>query len=238
MFAATLKQRVKLALTFGARWISRREYRHQRFKRHNERAVEFAFVFRKLSEVCPHEALDVGTGTTALPHLMRNCGPLVTAIDNVTDYWPHGLVNRHYHVIDDDITEPTLTARFDLITCISVLEHIEAADRAVASMLGLLRLGGHLLLTFPYTEDSYVRSVYDLPGSTNVLERSYITQSFSRANVDRWLEATPGARLIEQEYWRFWTGDHWTVGEKVLPPQRATADSSHQISCLHIQRGH
>jgi hypothetical protein len=28
------------------------------------------------------------------------CGFVVTAIDNVRDYWDHGMVNRHWTVLD------------------------------------------------------------------------------------------------------------------------------------------
>jgi len=115
------KQVIKSQLNLYQKWVCRREFESQAFTRLNERPIEFGFVFRKLGEIYPRTILDVGTGTTALPHLMRNCGFLVTAIDNVHDYWSSGMINRHYHVIDDDITATRLTDTFDLITCISVL---------------------------------------------------------------------------------------------------------------------
>jgi len=164
-------------------WISKREFESQVFTRFNERPIEFGFVFRKFQEIYPRKVLDVGTGTTALPHLMSNCGFLVTAIDNVHDYWPSGMLNRHYHVIDDDITDSRLKETFDLITCISVLEHIEQADQAVQNMFSLLNPNGHLLMTFPYNEKSYVKNVYDLPGSSYGRGSSYITQSYSRTEL-------------------------------------------------------
>lgn len=160
------KQTVKKLLNLYPEWICRREFESQTFIRFNERPVEFSFVFRKIGEIYPRKILDVGTGTTALPHLMRNCGSLVTATDNVRDYWPFGMVNRHFYVIDDDITATRLSDKFDLITCISVLEHIQKSDDAVRNMLSLLKSNGHLILTFPYNEKSYVRNVYKLPGSS------------------------------------------------------------------------
>ena len=38
--------------------------------------------------------------------LLASCGYVVTAIDNIRDYWPNGMVNRHWHVQNDDITKP------------------------------------------------------------------------------------------------------------------------------------
>ena len=42
--------------------ICRQEFEAQKFKRFNERAVEFAFIFRALSRLYPRTVLDVGTG--------------------------------------------------------------------------------------------------------------------------------------------------------------------------------
>jgi 2-polyprenyl-3-methyl-5-hydroxy-6-metoxy-1,4-benzoquinol methylase len=160
------KSVVKRALDRYPQRICRQEFESQVFSRFNERPVEFAFVFRKLGELYPRKVLDVGTGTTALPHLMRNCGFVVTAIDNVRDYWPSGMQNRHYHIIDDDITNSRLEESFDAVTCVSVLEHIERSADAVANMFRLLNQDGHLIMSFPYTERAYVRNVYEIEGSS------------------------------------------------------------------------
>jgi 2-polyprenyl-3-methyl-5-hydroxy-6-metoxy-1,4-benzoquinol methylase len=109
-------------------------------------------LLKKLTEIYPHNVLDVGTGITSLPQLIRNCGYHVTAIDNIRDYWPTGMVNRHYYVINDDITNTQLVKKFDLVTCVSVLEHIDKCDDAIRNMFSLLNPEGHLILTFPYTE--------------------------------------------------------------------------------------
>lgn len=230
-----LRRMVKHALDGYVRRLCQDEFERQAFSRFNERPVEFAFVFRKLAEIYPKTILDVGTGTTALPHLMANCGFLVTATDNVRDYWPQGMTNRHYHVIDDDITATRLTGPFDLITCVSVLEHIERSDDAVRNMFRLLRPGGHLVLTMPYTESEYVRNVYDLPGSSYGKGLPYVAQSYSRRELDRWVSEN-NAQIVEQQYWRFWEGEHWTVGAQQIPPMRVTAHQRHQLTCLLLRK--
>src|SRR5690348_15240857 len=75
------------------RWALKREYESQQFRRHNERTAEFAFVFRAIGRTAPRTLLDIGTGTTALPAAIANCGVLVTAVDNVRDYWEDGMLN-------------------------------------------------------------------------------------------------------------------------------------------------
>lgn len=70
--------------------------------------MEYGFVFRSVAATCPKSVLDVGTGQTALPSLLRTCGPVVTATDNIKGYWPKGMTNWHYHVIQDDIVNTHL----------------------------------------------------------------------------------------------------------------------------------
>lgn len=230
-----VKSKIKTLLHIGTSWLCKWEYNHQAFYYFNERPVELAFVFRKFAEIYPYKILDVGTGTAALPHLMRNCGALVTATDNIKDYWPAGMFNRHYHIINDDITHTRLKKKFDLITCISVLEHIEKPDIAVRNMFSLLNPGGYILLTFPYNENRYVRNVYELHGSSYGQEAPYITQSYSRTELNQWLQENQGV-IIDQEYWDCWSGDYWTVGRQIIPPLKVSADEKHQLSCIHIQK--
>ncbi|MGZ0172117.1 MAG: class I SAM-dependent methyltransferase [Planctomycetales bacterium] len=230
------KQIVKNALNWYPRRVCRQEFETQKFTILNERPVEFGFVFRKIGEIAPRTILDVGTGTTALPHLMRNCGCLVTATDNVRDYWPSGMINRHFYIMDDDITATRLADKFDLVTCVSVLEHIQKPDDAVRNMLSLLKPNGHLILTCPYSEQSYVRNVYELPGSSYGQGKPYITQSYSRSELDRWTGEN-NATIVDQEHWQYWQGEHWTVGEQILPPKLVTSDDRHQHTCILLRKG-
>jgi hypothetical protein len=101
-------------------------------------------------------------------------------------------------------------------------------------MFKLLNPGGHLLMSFPYTERSYVRNVYELPGSSYGKGRPYITQSYSHQNVDRWLAESNGM-IQEQELWQCWEGEHWTVGKQVIPPRRVSSSDTHQLTCLHLR---
>ena len=86
------------AVLYQVKKICEREFLSQTPGNINERPIEFSFVFKYLTRFYPKTILDVGTGLTSLPHLMRSCGFMVTAIDNVRDYWPKGMVNRHYYI--------------------------------------------------------------------------------------------------------------------------------------------
>lgn len=224
------------------RWVNwavrkqcRREYDRQQLLPVNERPIEYAFLFRSLTRAWPKSVLDVGTGQTSLPHLIRTCGFVVTATDNVKDYWPSGMTNRHFHVIDDDITRTKLDRTFDFVSCISVLEHIRDHAAAVNGMWSLLNPGGHLLLSFPYNEKTFVENAYDLPGTTVKEKMPFVTHVYSRKEVDGWLSGK-NASIVEQEYWRFFTGEFWTVGERVAPPEPSRADGPHHVTCILIRK--
>ncbi len=223
-------------LWWPVRRTLRDEFRNQPFVAINERPVELSFTFRHLSRLPVRTILDVGTGKTALPHLMRNCGYVVTAMDNVKDFWPRGMVNRHWHIVDDDITSPhQVDGLFDFVTCISVLEHIEAAAKAVENLAGKLLPGGHLVITVPYREEEGCPNVYALPRSNARPLPPYIAQAFCRRDVVAWCQKN-GMALVEQEHWRFWDGLYWTEGSRISPPQPATATTPHQLTCLLFRR--
>ncbi|KPK97628.1 MAG: hypothetical protein AMJ95_08075 [Omnitrophica WOR_2 bacterium SM23_72] len=182
------------------RELNKREYKSQRFKK-NERDIEYRFVFNSLLQTNPITVLDIGSGTTSLPSLMNTCGFVVTAIDNIYDYWPSGMFNKHFYVVNDNIVQTKITEKFDLITCISVLEHIKNHKSAIQNMFSLLKPGGHLVLTFPYNENSYIENVYKVPNAGYGQNVPFICQVYSRNELNSWLKDNGGI-LLEQEYWQ------------------------------------
>jgi 2-polyprenyl-3-methyl-5-hydroxy-6-metoxy-1,4-benzoquinol methylase len=211
------------------------EFRYQTFRRHNERPIEFGFVFQQVATLRPVTVLDIGSGITALPHMLWSCGSVVTAIDNVTDYWDEGMVNRHWRVLDDNILSPKLRQRFDMVTCVSVIEHIENHQAAFRNMVSLLKPGGHLILTTPYSEYHAVANVYELPGAAYGQDVPYICRSTSRAELDAWLADT-GAELVELQHWQLWSGHVWTQGQFLLRPRRVGRDDPHQLGLMLFRR--
>ena len=187
------------------------EWKRSHLKQLNERAAEYGYALKWLLKICPVDVLDVGAGTSSWPHLMANCGFHVTAIDKIKDYWKSGFFNRHYHVINDDVTRPKINRQFDFITCISVIEHIPNHKEAFFGMLGLLKPGGHLVLTFPYNEKRYIDNVYKLPKAGYGSDYPFICQVYSRTQIDEWLGGN-SARIIDQEYYKIFSGELWTFG--------------------------
>jgi hypothetical protein len=42
--------------------------------------------------------------------------------------------------------------------------------------------------------------------------------------------------IVDQEYWQFWDGDYWTVGNQIIPPRKVTAAEKHQHTCILLQK--
>jgi SAM-dependent methyltransferase len=215
--------------------VCRREWSQQEFHRVNERPVEFSFALGALNDYPVVTVLDVGSGVSPFPATMAHCGYLVTAMDNVTDYWPEGMSNRHFHVLDDDIRRPRTTQKFDAITCISVMEHIAEFTDAARGIGSLLKTGGHLILTCPYNETRYCKDVYREPGATHGQNNPYICQSYSRPELTAMVEAM-GGRVVRQEYWKVYAGVMWANGQRLDRAVRSSKDEPHQLTCVVIEK--
>jgi 2-polyprenyl-3-methyl-5-hydroxy-6-metoxy-1,4-benzoquinol methylase len=223
----------------AGRWYIRRvcavESATQVFRLHNERSIEYRFALEALATHRPQTVLDVGTGNTAWPHLLRTCGYVVTAIDNVRDYWPDGMVNRHWTVLDRNILAPTDLPTVDAITCISTLEHISEHARAMAQMATLLKPRGILIMTTPFAVASPHPNVYTHPDALYGQDLPYICRSSSAAELATWLA---DGRLVEErrEFWRLCTGPVWATGTRCPWVRVADPGEPHQLGCFVFRR--
>jgi 2-polyprenyl-3-methyl-5-hydroxy-6-metoxy-1,4-benzoquinol methylase len=209
------------------------EFKGQVFKAHNERSIEYRFALEALAESRPKSVLDVGAGITAWPHLLRTCGYVVTAIDNVTDYWADGMVNRHWAVRDLDITRfngQKLNDKYEAVTCISVLEHIKDHRRAVANMASLLKPGGLMVLTTPFSYNTPHPNVYERADALWGKDLKYVCRSSSASELQDWLKAD--LMLIKRELWQLFTGPVWATGEPCGWKLALTEDEPHQLGCF------
>ena len=102
-----------------------------------------------------------------------------------------------------DITDPGLAdsladERLDSVLCVNVLEHVEEDQRAVATLLGALQPGGHLLLFVPAFGALY----NDLDRMAGHIRR------YRRNDLQRLLPGE-GAVLVEARYFNAVGGLGW-----------------------------
>lgn len=201
----------------------------------NERPVEYAYALGWLWRNDVKTVLDVGTGVSSWAHLLAGCYFRVTAIDRIKGYWRGGYFNRHFRVVNDDITNPAIKERFDAITCLSVLEHIVDHRAAMKGMFKLLNPGGHLVLSFPYNENRYVENAYSLADAGYGQDKPYICQVFSRKEINEWVAENSG-RIVDQQYYRVFEGEFWACGCRLYPCVQVERQERCHLTCLIIQK--
>ncbi len=98
----------------------------------NDRSIEYAYVFNAINRYAPESLLDVGTGSVAMPSLVKACGIEITAMDFDESQIANNPCTRggycSFNIIKENILSTTITRKFDMITCISVLEHNKDYD--------------------------------------------------------------------------------------------------------------
>jgi SAM-dependent methyltransferase len=201
----------------------------------NERPLEYSFALQALSLSPYQDILDVGPGVAPWPAVVSLCGYRVTATDEMTIYWQEKIINKHFHVIHDDITATKIKEKFGIITCISTLEHIPKHADAVSNMASLLKEDGVLILSFPYNEHRYVHNAYDLPDAGYGKGAPFITQVYNRETIDLWIKRT-GLTIIQQRYFRCFTGELWTVGTRLRPMEEVSVDQPHHLTGLVLAK--
>lgn len=210
------------------------EQKKRPFPEINERPIEYSFSFKHLQHLCTGRVLDIGPGKSSWPHILSTCGFDVKAIDKIEGYW-NNFFNRHFKIINDDITQPRLEEKFQFATCLSVLEHIKEHDAAVKNMHILLEKNGYLILTFPYNEHQYHPNIYKHPKAGYGQDANFITQVYSRNEINQWLKGT-SFKIIEQEYYQVFTGEFWTIGERVIPSPKVSQNELHHLTCILLQK--
>lgn len=190
----------------------------------NERPIEYAFVFKALRNYNPQTVLDIGSGKTALPALLQTCVTRVEAMDTKAH-----LV--HFPVQPDDITAPKrLWQPADMITCISVLEHIPNFTAAVENMVKLLNPDGHLVLTFPFNHYEFIPNAYTLTGQ----KAPYICAQYCHQNILDWCNLF-NLEMVEKEYWKHWSGQYWTSGERIKA-ELSRSSKLHHLACFVLKK--
>ncbi len=195
-----------------------------------ERCAELSWV---VDHVAPRfqerlRYLDIGTGESPLPtFLYAHSNWDITCLDKFT--WvrkqnrfsqivdPGGAPNR-FRVVESDLLQAPLPAEsFDIITCISVIEHFEGASDSAGmkACARLLRRGGKIILTTlinePYFAEFYMKKeVYgeQFDGAPVFYQRHYDLKS-----LDERLIKPSG--LLERQ--RVYFGDYgFQCFEKVM----------------------
>lgn len=199
----------------------------------SERFVEYGFTFEALGSLYPNRVLDVGTGMSALPSLMRLGGSEVIAIDHTAAL----TANPAYYVWNHDIQTKRFPQAFDMVTCVSTLEHVFNYEEGMDNMIASLREGGHLVLTIPLSINEFVPNVYQQEGNYYYDPScSWLTRAFSAAMVEAWVRKH-GLKTVTERHYALFTGHGLGDGEPLKVPRPCTAQDFPDIGCYLFQLG-
>jgi 2-polyprenyl-3-methyl-5-hydroxy-6-metoxy-1,4-benzoquinol methylase len=143
--------------------------------------------------------------------------------------------NRHYHVLPRDISCCEPVGTFDFITCLSVLEAVDDHRRVVRGMFDHLAPGGAIAIATPYNDRRFVGDAHTMPGAGYGADLPYPCRQYSRVEVEQWL-ADNGARIVDEQQFRCFTGAYWTMGERLWPAVPVGRDEQHHLACLLLER--
>lgn len=138
-----------------------------------ERFYEYTFVVEKLREydIVGKNILDVGSGSSILPGILVAYGNRVTCLDvqKIHVVWPD------LTVLEADLLTSDLPRDFDLVVCISTVEHfglgrwgdkldVDGDFKGMAKLRSCLKPRGKLILTHPVGQPTVLfpaHRVYD-----------------------------------------------------------------------------
>lgn len=226
----------KIGLFFIGRYLRYSFYSKKKSTYLNERSIEYEFVLKNLLSNKCLDVLDIGTGSNSFSSALEHCGYNVTATDlKEGSYWAN-FSNRHIHVVKDDITNTNLKNKFDAVLCISVLEHIPNFSDAVAGMVNRLKKNGILIMTFPYSHDSYCDNVYQLDEADDIAKGfRYIGQSFSDNEI-KMLCDKYGLSVIDTQFAKGWSGKYWRTGERYDFPVKVSSANEANMGCFLFKK--
>lgn len=200
----------------------------------NERPIEYGFALDCIAKTSPTSVLDVGSGHSSWPSLLYGCRLDVDAIDKIEGYWA-SLHNRHYPISKGDITQaPNDGKRYDIITCISVLEHIPDYKAAIRGMLARLRDGGHIVITVPFNNERFYEDVYKEEEAGYGKDVDYICQVYTPDTLFKAVE-NHGGEILESRFYNVFEGGVWTFGNRIYPPRIVSKEKA-DLACLLIKK--
>jgi len=169
----------------------------------NPARVEFV---QRHAELAGVETVDVGCGGGILSEALATAGAQVTGIDLAAPLLEvarlhtieSGARVTYREVAVEDFARDN-AGRFDLVTCMEMLEHVPDPGSVVTACAKLLRPGGVACLsTLSRTPRAYLLAILGAEYLTNLLPRG--THDYSRfirpSELDRWARAA-GLELIE-----------------------------------------
>lgn len=139
------------------------------------------------------KTLDIGSAKSVFPYYLGAKGYDVTTID-VADESYRSEIGKKFGVksIFGDLREfnPELEGKFDLITNLSVIEHIDEDTKAIQNLARYLKPGGVMVISTDFYDeyieypDANRKIVLDRPAGSHTDSRVYTPETFTKRLLD------------------------------------------------------
>lgn len=144
-------------------------------------------------------AVDLGAGSGALAQRLQGLGFEVTAVDLASRGFGAQVPFTRLDLNEVDFAGRLGENRFDLVTAVEVIEHLESPIRFLRSVGGLLASGGHAIVTTPNVGNAPARVKYLLTGKLRMMDEradlTHISPIFHDLLVRHYLPRA-GLRLV------------------------------------------
>lgn len=178
----------------------------------HERVVEIALRYAAPGA----RVLELGAGSGALAERLQAAGFQVTAAD-LENYFelPSEFVQLNF---DDPHFDRNLTKRFDVITSVEVIEHLENPAGFLRSISRLLKENGVAILTTPNVENVPARLKFLRSGDVRAMDKN-APEHITPIHLDLFIrQILPRTELKLVEHFVHPKGDFPLTGRRFLVP--------------------
>jgi 2-polyprenyl-6-hydroxyphenyl methylase/3-demethylubiquinone-9 3-methyltransferase len=121
---------------------------------HDINPLRISYIEQRAGGLTDKSILDIGCGGGILCEAMADKGAVVTGIDMAEQSLKVARMHLHESQLEVDYQLSTIeafaekqTAKYDVITCLEMLEHVPDPDSIIASAITLLKPDGQLFLS-------------------------------------------------------------------------------------------
>lgn len=103
-------------------------------------------------------------------------------------------------------------------------------------MVRLIKKKGIIILTFPFSFDTYYPNVYVHEESDELISNfNYIAQSFSENEIEKWKSKNSLIEL-DRQYFKGWTGKYWRTGNRLTFPKIVNVEKEANGACICLSK--
>jgi 2-polyprenyl-6-hydroxyphenyl methylase/3-demethylubiquinone-9 3-methyltransferase len=165
---------------------------------HDINPLRMAFILENVTSLCDKNVLDVGCGAGVLTESLAQNGGKATGIDLAEDsinvaklHTLESNLTIDYQVVSVENFADKNPEKFDIITCMEMLEHVPDPSSIITSCVKLLKPGGYLFLsTLNRNLKSYLMAIIGAEYVLSLIPRG--THSYERfikpSEMCNWLE--------------------------------------------------